>query len=167
MPDAIPVPPEAVTAASAVLWGIEGTTPPFTARVAEYVAIDSTGPERDAEMAEFRAADAEAQRLNDDLVRRALDAVAPYFAAAERERLYTELGNDHYVIFTRNGWTVEHSVECRLSGRMHACDYHAAIVGLGRRGFDEDLTGRWLIEAIGPGGDAVLARADLPGDPGA
>jgi hypothetical protein len=55
--------------------------------VAEYVSVESTGAEREAEMAAFRAAGAESNALNDDLVRRALEAAAPLIAAAERSRI--------------------------------------------------------------------------------
>jgi hypothetical protein len=47
--------------------------------------------------------------------------------AEERDRIYAELGNEHFVIFTKDRWTVEHSVECRLSGHMHECEYHSAV----------------------------------------
>jgi hypothetical protein len=83
-------------------------------------------------------------------------------AAAERERLCAELGNEHFVIFTEDRWTVEHSVECRLSGRMHECAHHAAVARFAD-GFDPDMAGRWLITEIGPGGYPVLIPAVLIG----
>lgn len=79
--------PEAITAARSVLWGVDGGAPPYMARIREYVSIESTGPERDAEMDRWRAAEAEAEDLNNDLVRRALEAAEPFMvrqrAAAE------------------------------------------------------------------------------------
>ena len=81
---------------------------------------------------------------------------------AERERIFGILGRDHHVIFTEDRWTVEHSAECRLSGRMHECAVHAAISGWA----DEEPCplGRWrVISADGP--VPVLERASLIGDP--
>jgi hypothetical protein len=83
-----------------------------------------------------------------------------------RERLYEQLGNEHYVIFTENGWSTEHSVECRLSGHMHECAYHAAI---GRVFADQDpegtegwfMLGRWKITGISDG-VPDLERAEMP-----
>jgi hypothetical protein len=81
---------------------------------------------------------------------------------AERERLYAELGSDHYVIFASDGWVIEHSVECRLGGRMHECEHHAAV---GRViGARAPIAGRWLITAIDPNGEPALVRADLIGE---
>lgn len=80
--------------------------------------------------------------------------------AAERERIYDLLGRDHYVIFTEDRWTVEHSVDCRLSGRMPECEYHAAVVRISGE-FDPAMAGRWLITAIDPNGEPALVRDDL------
>jgi len=86
--------------------------------------------------------------------------------AAERERLYAELGNDHYVIFTEDRWTIEHSVECRLSGHMHKCAYHEAIRGMVTAGYGPEAEGRWRITAISSGGyPPILERATSGGDP--
>jgi len=85
--------------------------------------------------------------------------------AAERERIYDELGHDHFVIFTEDRWTVEHSVECRLSGHMHECDHHAAIVRIAAE-FDEDMAGRWRIDEIDSEGLPALIRADANSQPG-
>jgi len=80
-------------------------------------------------------------------------------AAAERERLYAAFGNDHYVIFTEDGWTVEHSAECRLSGHMHECGYLVVVRKIaGESG--PDLLGRWRISGIDSGGLPQLDRAD-------
>ena len=81
---------------------------------------------------------------------------------AERERIYAELGNDHYVTFTEDRWTIEHSVECRLSGHMHECSDHEAIA-LTAREYDPDMAGRWRIVGIGSEGLPLLERAGHPG----
>ena len=84
----------------------------------------------------------------------ALEAAAPHI----RAQVYAELGNDHYVIFTEDGWTTEHSVECRLSGHMHECAIHSAIAEWAAD--DPRLQGRWrIVSAEGP--VPVLERADL------
>jgi hypothetical protein len=75
-------------------------------------------------------------------------------AAYERERLYAELGNDHFVTFIHGRWAIEHSVECRLSGRMSECAYHQAVATVA----DDCLAdwgggtlGRWKITGISEG----------------
>jgi hypothetical protein len=90
-----------------------------------------------------------------------LRVATPTIAAAERERLYAELGNDHYVIFTEDGWTTEHSVECRLSGHMHSCAWHEAVKRIAT-GCDPDMLGRWKITGISEG-LPDLERADREG----
>lgn len=70
--------------------------------------------------------------------------------AAERARLYAELGNEHYVIFTEDRFTVEHSVECKLSGHMHECAYHEAVALIADE-FDPGMLGRWRITGISEG----------------
>ena len=74
-------------------------------------------------------------------------------AAAERERLYAELGNDHYVTFTEDRWSVEHSVECRLSGQMSECAWHEAVATVAHDmdDPDPDMFGRWRITGISEG----------------
>jgi hypothetical protein len=86
-------------------------------------------------------------------------AVEPLIRASERERLYAELGSDHYAIFTEDRFTVEHSVDCRLSGQMPHCAWHAAVVRVADE-FVPDMAGRWLISAIDGNGEPVLVRAD-------
>ena len=86
------------------------------------------------------------------------EAAAPHIAAAERERIYAELGNDHYVIFSEDRWTIEHSVECRLSGHMHECSVHEAIA-LTAREYDPDMAGRWRITGAGSEGLPSLEPA--------
>jgi hypothetical protein len=71
--------------------------------------------------------------------------------------VWEQLGNDHYVIFTADGWTTTHSVDCRLSGRMHECPYHAAaelVAG-------PDLLGRWKITGIDREGLPEMERDAL------
>jgi len=98
------------------------------------------------------------------VVEQLLKAAAPVIAAAERERIYAELGNNHYVIFTEDRWTIEHSVECRLSGRMHECYHHVAVARIATE-FDPAMAGRWLITAIDLNGEPALVRDDLLKDP--
>src|ERR1035441_4315558 len=84
----------------------------------------------------------------------ALEAAYPHI----RAQIYAELGNDHYVIFTEDGWTTEHSVECRLSGHMHECTIHSAIAEWAAD--DPRLHGRWrIVSAEGP--VPVLERAEI------
>jgi hypothetical protein len=88
-------------------------------------------------------------------------AAYPVIAAAERDRLYTQLGNDHHVIFTEDGWTVEHSVECRLSGHMHECAYFTAVQEIADE-YDPGNAGRWKITDIDDEGLPSLERAEAP-----
>jgi hypothetical protein len=92
----------------------------------------------------------------------AIKAAAPHIAVAERERIYDLLGHDHVVIFTEDHWSVEHSVECRLSGHMHECDYHGAVARIAAE-FDPDMAGRWRIDEIDGEGLPVLSRAEETG----
>lgn len=96
--------------------------------------------------------------LADDVLR----AAAPAIRAAERARLYAELGNDHFVIFTEDRWTVEHSVECRLSGRMPECAYHAAVAAIADEPRPE-MAGRWRIAGIDAAGLPILTPAGTGG----
>ena len=91
-------------------------------------------------------------------LRIALEAAAPLIEAAERQRIYDQLGHGHFVIFTEDGWTVEHSVECRLSGHMHECELHTAVgrvIGCGA-----PVAGRWRIDGIDSEGLPSLTRAE-------
>lgn len=94
-----------------------------------------------------------------DLVDIALGAAAPLIAAAERERIFDLLGHEHYVIFTGDRWTVEHSVECRLSGHMATCRYHEAAAVIADEPRPE-LLGRWRIDGIDNEGLPSLQRAE-------
>jgi hypothetical protein len=91
----------------------------------------------------------------------AVEAAAPLIAAAERDRIYALLGSDHYVIFTEDRWTIEHTVECRLSGHMHECGYHTAVSLIAAE-FDPAMAGRWRIDGIGSDGLPDMVRADGP-----
>lgn len=88
--------------------------------------------------------------------RAAVQAALPVVRAA----IYAELGNDHYVIFTEDRWTVEHSVECKLSGHMHECGMHTAVARFAT-GYDPDMPGRWRITGIDSEGLPELERADV------
>jgi Family of unknown function (DUF6085) len=88
------------------------------------------------------------------------DARADWRAVADAVRmvLYAKLGNEHWVIFTEDGWTVEHSIECRLSGHMHECGWHNAIKAIATE-YDPDMAGRWRITGIDSEGLPSLERA--------
>jgi hypothetical protein len=98
-----------------------------------------------------------------DLVTKMVAAAAPHIVTAERQRIYAQLGNDHYVIFTEDNWTVEHSVECRLSGRMHECSWFEAIRRI-TTGWEPAMLGRWRITGISEGlPDLERAEGEVPG----
>lgn len=105
-----------------------------------------------------RAAESHYSMHGAGLIRNILAGVAPLIVAAERARLYAELGNEHYVIFTRDRFTVEHSVECKLSGHMHECGYHTAVRAIADE-YDPGRPGRWRITGISEG-LPDLERAD-------
>lgn len=92
-----------------------------------------------------------------DLALVALTAAAPLIEA----EIYDRLGHDHYVIFTDDGWSVEHSVECRLSGHMHECEIHRAI-GRWAEAEARHPLGRWRFTGWATGGVPVFERADAP-----
>jgi hypothetical protein len=79
--------------------------------------------------------------------------------AAGWQALADRLGDRHYVIFTPDRWTVEHSVECRLSGEMHCCAWHEAVVRISED-FTPAMEGRWLIKEIGSEGLPLLERVE-------
>jgi hypothetical protein len=82
------------------------------------------------DLSEGKPVPAEPAPAWEDLDERAKPAwrnLAAVIAQAEQERIYDQLGHDHFVVFSRDRWTVEHSVECRLSGHMAECDIHSAI----------------------------------------
>lgn len=75
-----------------------------------------------------------------------------------REHLYEQVGNEHYVIFTDDGWSTEHSIECRLSGHMHECAHHETIREMVGK-YGPYVNGRWKIARI-TAGLPVLERAE-------
>ena len=97
---------------------------------------------------------AEAARMT--ALHAALDVAEPLI----RQQVCDELGRDHYVTFTEDRWTVEHSVACRLSGRMSECEYHAAVDEVFWGAPDPDQLGRWRISGIDSAGMPDLERAE-------
>jgi hypothetical protein len=91
-------------------------------------------------------------------IREAWEIAGEAIAQHARASLYAELGNDHYVHFTEDGWTTEHSVECRLSGHMHECEYHTAVSRVAGE-YDPDRVGRWKITSLDSEGLPSLERA--------
>jgi hypothetical protein len=67
------------------------------------------------------------------------------------------LGREHYVTYTEDGWSTEHSLACRLSGNMAHCAYHGAA---GEASDPGVLLGRYRITDIAENGHAMLERAD-------
>lgn len=57
---------------------------------------------------------------------------------------------DHYVTFTTTGWFIEHSLNCRMGGKMGECPYHASIdeVADDMTGMGDHGLGRWKITGI-------------------
>jgi hypothetical protein len=96
-----------------------------------------------------------------DILSAAIGEAWPMIAEIEQERLYAELGSDHHVIFGDDGWTVEHSVECRLSGSMTGnCAYWTALKHHPVTDWpDPDMAGRWRIDSIDSEGAPMLVRA--------
>jgi hypothetical protein len=80
-----------------------------------------------------------------------LDFYAGWNALAEL------LGREHYVTYTDDGWSTEHSLECRLSGNMAHCVYHDAA---GEAADPGVLLGRYRIAGIAENGHAMLEKAD-------
>ncbi len=73
---------------------------------------------------------------------------------------------DHFVIFTEDRWTVEHSFACRLSGEMHACPAHKAIATIAEDGYDVNMVGRWRITRVDSEGLPSLERTPQSGRSG-
>ena len=70
------------------------------------------------------------------------------------------LGNEHYVTYTEDDFTVEHSLDCRLSGKMQEpCEFHHAA-GLTFSVYS--LAGRHLITGIDQNGYAELEAGPAP-----
>ena len=66
--------------------------------------------------------------------------------------------DDHFVVFTAEAWTVEHSFACRLSGAMSDCPYTRTIQKIADES-DPDMLGRWRILDIDSEGLPSLERA--------
>lgn len=95
----------------------------------------------------------------DTILNTALDIIAPLAVARLREQLG---GEDHFVSFRKDGFTVEHPLSCRESGRMADCAWHRAIDEDDRDlGSIREKPGRWKIVSIA-GGHPTL---EYLGDP--
>jgi len=108
------------------------------------------------------AGDPTGRQARREILSAALEEAWPMIADIERDRLYDLLGHDHHVIFGEDGWTVEHSVECRLAGDMTSrCAYWTALK---RHPVthepDAAMLGRWRIDSIDSEGLPMLVRAD-------
>jgi hypothetical protein len=78
----------------------------------------------------------------------------------EVEIIGVTTAQEHYVVFTEDRWTVEHSAECRLSGHMHECAWHAAVAHIAEDGYEADMDGRWKITGIDSEGLPSFERAE-------
>lgn len=76
--------------------------------------------------------------------------------------LYDFLGPDHFVTFTEDRWTVEHSLACRLTGAMEQCVYHQAVANVMDGPPPDDALGRWRITDIDEEGCPAMVRAETP-----
>jgi hypothetical protein len=47
------------------------------------------------------------------------------------EAIHNLLGRDHVVVVNKDGWVLEHSLECRLSGRMAECHLNYDLTDYG------------------------------------
>lgn len=91
-----------------------------------------------------------------------LEAAAHEAFCAGWEAALDLLGHDHYVIFTEDRWTVEHSVECKLSGRMHECEYHEAIADGAADYHARYGNGRWRLLLDEDGYTELMPAEDQP-----
>ncbi len=67
-----------------------------------------------------------------------------------------QAGDEHFVTFNETGWFIEHSLRCRVSGRMAAgCSWQAAVELVAGDGDH----GRWLIDSIDSEGLPALTLA--------
>lgn len=66
---------------------------------------------------------------------------------------------DHFVNFGEDGWSVEHSLQCRMDGQMQRreCPYEHSVIEVGEP--EEDMYGRWRIVDIDSEGLPSLERA--------
>jgi hypothetical protein len=86
---------------------------------------------------------------------RAWNVTAEAITAVERERLAAEHGDDHYAIFTEDGWITEHPPGCRTP----VCRWHHALAAVAEAGDPHNL-GRWRITSIDSEGLPSLERAE-------
>lgn len=69
--------------------------------------------------------------------------------------------SEHYVTFAEHGWSVEHSLQCRMEGLMQqGCAYERAVRKMGRPS-DESMLGRYRIVTIDHIGSPVLELAPI------
>ena len=97
-----------------------------------------------------------------DEAARALHAYCSSFDLSgdrEVEIINVITAQEHFVVFTQDRWTVEHSAECRISGHMHECDWHAAVARVAEDGYEADMDGRWKITHIDSEGLPSFERA--------
>ena len=67
---------------------------------------------------------------------------------------------DHFVTFTLHNWSIEHSLQCRMTGEMQrGCAYEKAVVLVSDGGPYDDQLGRWRITAIDSEGLPSLEKA--------
>lgn len=68
---------------------------------------------------------------------------------------------DHFVTFDAEGWYIEHSLACRMSGEMKAgCRFQSAIRSIADLP-DAERMGYWRITAIDAMGLPSLERAEI------
>jgi hypothetical protein len=84
----------------------------------------------------------------------AWNVTAEAITAAERERAAAEHGDDHFVIFTEDGWITEHPPGCRTP----ACRWHHALAEVADSG--PTAAGRWRITGIDSEGLLSLEPAE-------
>lgn len=80
--------------------------------------------------------------------------------AADPEQAAVDLAW-HYVTFDVDGWTIEHSLACRQTGRPDTCGFLAAIYKVAGEP-DPDLFGRHRITEVDTEGLPWLERVDDP-----
>ena len=66
--------------------------------------------------------------------------------------------SEHFVTFDESGWTIEHSLQCRMTGEMHrGCSHQHAVLAVLED--DHDNYGRWRITDIDSEGLPSYERA--------
>lgn len=69
----------------------------------------------------------------------------------------------HYVEVARSGWTVQHSLECFLAGRLLDCPWTTFMQDRGERLMRHPGLGTWRIESTRPGTKTAFTEmADTP-----